>query len=51
MFRPLAPAPDHPALELAILAWWQEREVFDRVRKRNECGPTFSFIDGPVTAN
>jgi isoleucyl-tRNA synthetase len=51
MFRALPQVPDHPAIEKEILAWWDERRVFDRLRRQNEGGPTFSFIDGPVTAN
>jgi isoleucyl-tRNA synthetase len=51
MFRPLPQVPDHPAIEKEILAWWDERRVFDQLRSQNEGGPTFSFTDGPVTAN
>jgi isoleucyl-tRNA synthetase len=51
MFRPLPQVPDHPAIEKEILAWWDDRRVFDQLRRQNEGGPTFSFIDGPVTAN
>jgi isoleucyl-tRNA synthetase len=51
MFRALPPVPDHPALETEILAWWEERAVFEQVRKRNRGGPRWSFFDGPVTAN
>jgi isoleucyl-tRNA synthetase len=51
MFRPLPQVPDHPAIEKEILAWWDERDVFDQLRRLNEGGPSFSFIDGPVTAN
>ena len=51
MFRPLAPVPDHPALEEDILAWWEERQTFRQVREKNAGGPIWSFIDGPVTAN
>src|SRR5688500_634697 len=51
MFRPLPQVPDHPAIEKEILAWWDERRVFDQLRRQNEGGPTFSFTDGPVTAN
>ncbi|MBW3666493.1 MAG: class I tRNA ligase family protein, partial [Actinobacteria bacterium] len=43
--------PDHDGLEREILEWWDENEVFARLRKQNEDGPNFSFIDGPVTAN
>ena len=51
MFRPLPRVPDHPALELEILEWWDERGTFEKLREQNRDGPTWSFIDGPVTAN
>ncbi|HEY6961866.1 MAG TPA: class I tRNA ligase family protein, partial [Gaiellaceae bacterium] len=51
MFAPLPDKPDHPALELEILGLWEREGTFARVRKRNEGGPTFSFMDGPITAN
>jgi isoleucyl-tRNA synthetase len=50
-FTPLDPVPDHPALELEVLDWWERERVFDRLRRQNEAGPRFSFVDGPVTAN
>lgn len=51
MFRPLPKVPDHPALEEEILAWWEEAGIFAKLREQNSGGPTFSFFDGPVTAN
>jgi isoleucyl-tRNA synthetase len=51
MFRPLPPVPDHPAIENEILAWWEERRTFERLREQNRGGPRWSFVDGPVTAN
>jgi isoleucyl-tRNA synthetase len=51
MFRPLPPVPDHPGIETEILAWWDERGIFAKVRNLNKDGPRFSFFDGPVTAN
>ncbi|HZR95944.1 MAG TPA: isoleucine--tRNA ligase [Gaiellaceae bacterium] len=51
VFQPLPTVPDHPALEEEILAWWEAEGIFDRLRERNRGGPTFSFVDGPVTAN
>ena len=51
VFQPLPTVPDHPALEEEILAWWDERGIFDRLREQNRGGPTFSFMDGPITAN
>jgi isoleucyl-tRNA synthetase len=51
VFQPLPTVPDHPALEEEVLAWWEAEGIFAKLRKRNEGGPIFSFIDGPVTAN
>jgi isoleucyl-tRNA synthetase len=51
MFAPLPDKPDHPALELEILDLWEREQTFERLRDKNRRGPTFSFIDGPVTAN
>lgn len=43
--------PDHEAVESEILEFWAENDTFAQVRSKNESGPIFSFIDGPVTAN
>ncbi len=51
MASSLPDKPDHEALELEILELWAEKGIFARVRSKNERGPVFSFIDGPVTAN
>ncbi len=51
VFQPLPPTPDHPALEQELLEWWDEAGIFDRLREQNRGGPTYSFIDGPITAN
>ena len=51
MFHPLPDKPDHPALELEILELWEREGTFEQLRERNRGGPTWSFIDGPVTAN
>jgi len=50
-FASLPPTPDHDGMEREILEWWDDNEIFTRLRKANEGGPRFSFIDGPVTAN
>ena len=50
-FEPLTQYPDHLALEGEILAWWDDQAIFDQLRERNRGGPTFSFMDGPITAN
>ena len=51
MFAPLSDKPDHDALERGILSVWEAEGTFGQVRARNAGGPTFSFFDGPVTAN
>jgi len=51
VFHPLPTVPDHPALEEHVLAAWEQEGTFERLREQNAGGPTFSFIDGPVTAN
>jgi isoleucyl-tRNA synthetase len=51
MFPDLSAKPDADALELAILDFWDQTQIFPKLRARNEGGPKFSFTDGPVTAN
>ncbi|MGH2977201.1 MAG: isoleucine--tRNA ligase [Gaiellaceae bacterium] len=51
IFQPLPDKPDHPALEREMLARWDSEGTFAKLRERNRGGPTFSFMDGPITAN
>jgi isoleucyl-tRNA synthetase len=51
VFAHLPEKPHHDSLELAILKFWDEQRIFERLRAANAGGPRFSFIDGPVTAN
>jgi isoleucyl-tRNA synthetase len=51
MFEALPQYPDHLALEEEVLAWWEAEGIFDRLREQNRGGPSFSFMDGPITAN
>jgi isoleucyl-tRNA synthetase len=51
IFQPLSDKPDHPALEREMLAQWEAEGTFAKVRELNRGGPTFSFMDGPITAN
>ncbi|HLY94891.1 MAG TPA: class I tRNA ligase family protein, partial [Gaiellaceae bacterium] len=51
VFQALPTVPDHPALEAAVLAAWEAEGTFEKLRAQNRGGPSFSFIDGPVTAN
>ena len=50
-FQPLPDKPDHPALEVEVLEWWDGQGTFEWLRERNRGGPRFSFMDGPITAN
>src|SRR3990170_5244932 len=50
-FSALPPVPDHPALELEVLDLGQRERTLERLREQNDGGETFSFVDGPVTAN
>ncbi len=42
---------DFPAQERAILEFWKQTGVFDRLREKNRGKPKWSFLDGPITAN
>jgi isoleucyl-tRNA synthetase len=42
---------DFPALERAILKYWQESDIFEKLRAQNRGKPRWSFLDGPITAN
>lgn len=51
MFKPFEGRMDFPEMEERILAWWQDRGIFDKLRNQLEGKPNWSFIDGPITAN
>ena len=42
---------DFPELERRTLKFWDEIDAFNKLRRKNAGGATFSFIDGPITAN
>jgi isoleucyl-tRNA synthetase len=50
-FGKLPSVPDHVALEHEVLEWWERERTFEELRDLNRGGPTFSFLDGPITAN
>ena len=50
-FRSVPPEPDHPELERRVLERWERERTFERVREARAGGETFSFFDGPITAN
>ena len=42
---------DGPALENEVLAFWRERNTFQKTLDQTEGNPHFSFSEGPPTAN
>src|SRR5579863_238358 len=51
MFPDLSAKPDADSLELAVLDFWDRKDIFAKLRAQTAGGPKFSFTDGPVTAN
>ena len=51
MFEKVEPRVDFIKLEHEALAFWKERDTFNKRRKLNAGNPVWSFIDGPITAN
>ena len=51
MYRKIERIPDLPAIERHLLAFWKERQTFDKLRQKNAGKPRWSFLDGPITAN
>lgn len=51
MFKPFAGQVNYPEMERRILRFWQEHDIFEKLRAKNAHGPRWSFIDGPITAN
>src|SRR5262244_2792059 len=51
MFKPFTGHINYPEMEHRILRFWQEQNIFAKLRAQNAGGPCFSFIDGPITAN
>jgi isoleucyl-tRNA synthetase len=51
MFQPVPANPNFPELERETLQWWKDTDAFNQLRKLRAGGPTWSFTDGPITAN
>ena len=52
MFNPVDTKTDFTAMERDILDWWERNDIPAKYRQRNSgADKTFSFIDGPITAN
>jgi isoleucyl-tRNA synthetase len=50
-YRPVDPKQSFPELEERILERWRERDVFHRSLAQRADAPTWSFYEGPPTAN
>jgi isoleucyl-tRNA synthetase len=50
-YRPVPPQVDLPALERGVLAFWREHGTFEKSVARNEGRQTWTFFEGPPTAN
>ncbi len=51
MFEPFEGVPDYPKLEQQILSFWDEFQIFQRLREQTQNGERWDFQDGPITAN
>src|SRR6187401_3133794 len=50
-FEKVETSPDFPALERAILKFWDANGIFEKRMKLNAGKSRWSFLDGPITAN
>ncbi|MFQ5461299.1 MAG: isoleucine--tRNA ligase [Phycisphaerae bacterium] len=50
-FDKVDPKVDFPALERGVLNDWEQSDAFGTLREMNRGKPTWSFLDGPITAN
>lgn len=50
-FKPISPQIDLPAMEHAILEFWQKASIFERSMLSRSQGEHWSFYEGPPTAN
>ncbi|MDX9780984.1 MAG: isoleucine--tRNA ligase [bacterium] len=51
MYKPVSSKVDFVKLEHEQLKFWEKADIFNKLRKKNENGPRWSFLDGPITAN
>jgi len=40
-----------PQIEKDILKFWKKNKIFEKLRKKNQGKKSWSFLDGPITAN
>ena len=48
---PIEVKPDFVKMEQDILALWDERDCFNKLREKSKDNKRFRFLDGPITAN
>jgi isoleucyl-tRNA synthetase len=51
MFNPVSPKVDIQTVEEEQLAFWRERDIFQRTMSERADGPRYVFFEGPPTAN
>jgi isoleucyl-tRNA synthetase len=51
VFRPVKSQVSFIDLEREMLETWRREGTFEALRRKNAGGPTWSFLDGPITAN
>jgi isoleucyl-tRNA synthetase len=51
MFQEVSTRAGFPELELEVLRFWKERDIFHKSLKQREGRPPFIFYEGPPTAN
>lgn len=51
MYKPVSSKVDFISLEHKQLNFWQENDIFNKLRAQNKGNEKWSFLDGPITAN
>ena len=52
MFEHVSAKVDFVQMERDVMKWWEEQDILEKYLHANDDSPrTFSFIDGPITAN
>ena len=51
VFKDVKSSLNFPELELGVLRFWKDRAIFEKLREKNKGHESWSFIDGPITAN
>jgi len=50
-FKDISPQIDFIKLEHEIIKLWNEKKIFSKLVEKNRGNKTWSFLDGPITAN